>query len=208
MIKGGFARKLDAQQVARYRQDWIDRVKERRKRADEIASIYSLTGATPTTIENDKFAVSMPVYPTYDDPGLLKKYIDQILVIHQAQLMIAQLKWNSGRTVEMNQGSSDMVDFYSEVLSELAAFYPVGHFNSQLPSQYFSEIVSSRYLWHRLALEPKGGGSGGTIISNLVGGRVMFDLKEMIIEMVGSLLTAYSLEDEVNIKKWREKWLR
>ena len=39
LIKGGFGRKLDASQIIKYRKDWLDRVKQRKEKADEIASI-------------------------------------------------------------------------------------------------------------------------------------------------------------------------
>ncbi|MBK7289185.1 MAG: hypothetical protein IPI78_02430 [Chitinophagaceae bacterium] len=82
-----------------------------------------------------------------------------------------------------------MVDFYEEVLIELSTFYPKGHFNNLTPKNYFSELISSKYLWHRLVLEPRLG-TGGTIVSTMTGGNVMTDLKEMIIDMVNALLLA------------------
>src|ERR1700687_5108425 len=37
-IRGGFGRQLNANLVLEYRQDWLDRVRQRRDKADEIAS--------------------------------------------------------------------------------------------------------------------------------------------------------------------------
>src|SRR5450759_2549671 len=38
-IRGGFGRKLNADLVLKYRQDWLERVRKRRDKADEIAAI-------------------------------------------------------------------------------------------------------------------------------------------------------------------------
>lgn len=146
-------------------------------------------------------------YKTHDDMNLLKEYLEKILVIHQAQFTIAQTKWDTGVTATMNWGNSDMIDFYEEVLIELSTFYPKGHFNNQNPKSYFNEMVSSRFLWYRLILEPEGGGTGGTIISTLTGGSVMEDLKQMIVDMVTSLFM-FDVKEQFNIQKWKEDWLK
>jgi hypothetical protein len=206
MIKGGFGRKLEANQILKYRGEWLKRVKARKDKADEIASIQTVTGSTENvivTIINDEDFLD---YKTYDDPELLKDYLDKILIVHQAQLAIAQTKWDTGVTIVMNQGNSDMVDFYEEVLIELSTFYPKGHFSNQTPKNYFSELISSRYLWHRLVLEPHGIGTGGTIVSTMMGGNVMTDLREMIIDMVNALLWPYEIEEQIDLDKWREEW--
>ncbi len=206
MIKGGFGRKLESNQIIKYRSEWLDRVKNRKAKADEIASIQTVTGSTETVFVTITEGEDYLDYKTYDDPNILKDYLDKILIIHQAQLTIAQTKWDTGITAVMNQGNYDMVDFYEEVLIELSTFYPKGHFNNQTPKNYFSELISSRFIWHRLVLEPQGVGTGGTIVSTLTGGNVITDLKEMIIDMVNSLLWPYEIEEQIDLNKWREEW--
>lgn len=207
MIKGGFGRKLDAKQIIKYRTDWHDRVQNRKAKADEIASIQTVTGSTATVIVNNLSDVDYLDYKTSDDPNLLKDYLDKILIVHNAQLTIAQTKWDSGVTATMNQGSYDMVDFFEEVLIELSAFYPKGHFDNLAPKKYFNEIISSRFLWHRLVLEPKGVGTGGTIVSTMTGGNVMNDLKHMVVDMVNSLVLPYEIDGKIDLNKWRTEWV-
>lgn len=208
MIKGGFGRKLEANQVIKYRSDWHERVKNRKVKADEIASIKTVTGSTETVIVTKINEEDYLNYKTYDDPNLLKDYLDKILIVHKAQLIIAQTKWDTGLTMTMNQGSYDMVDFYEEVLIELSTFYTKGHFNSLTPKKYFSELISSRFLSHRLVLEPNGVGTGGTIVSTMTGASVMNDLKHMIVDMVNSLLLPYEIDGQIDLNKWRDEWLK
>ncbi|MEI9954914.1 MAG: HNH endonuclease signature motif containing protein [Ferruginibacter sp.] len=166
-IKGGFGRKLEANQIIKYRTAWIERVKTRKAKADELASIQTVTGSTENMIVTSTPSEDHLNYKTGDQLELLKDYLDKILIIHQAQLTIAQVHWDSGINSEMNQSSYDMIDFYEEVLIELSTFYPKGHFNNQSPKNYFSELIASRFFWHRLIAEPGGVGTGGTIISTM-----------------------------------------
>jgi hypothetical protein len=55
LLKGGFGRKLSADLVVEFRDDWVRRVSERRAKADELPAI-SMAGVTvlariPTTVE-------------------------------------------------------------------------------------------------------------------------------------------------------------
>lgn len=207
MTKGGFGRKLDANQIIKYRIDWHDRVKSRKEKADEIASIQTVTGSTETVIVNYNDNEDFLNYKTNDDPDLLKDYVQKILIVHNTQLTIAQTKWDTGVTATMNQGNYDMVDFYEEALIELSTFYPKGHFNNLQPNKYFSEVISNKFVWHRLILEPDGVGTGGAIVSTMTGGNVMNDLRHMVVDMVISLLLFYNIGVQIDLNRWRDEWL-
>jgi hypothetical protein len=61
-------------------------------------------------------------------------------------------------------------------------------------------------LWHRLVLEPDGVGTGGTIVSTMTGRNVMNDLRQMVVDMVNSLLCPYEIDGQIDLNKWREEW--
>lgn len=208
MIKGGFGRKLEANQIIKYRSDWQDRVRSRKEKADEIASIQTVTASTENVIVNYIDDEDLLNYKTNEDPSLLKDYLQKIPIVHNAQLAIARKKWDTGVTAKMNQENFDMVDFYEEVLIELSTFYPKGHFNNLPPKKYFSEIISSNFLWHRLVLEPDGVGTGGTIVSTMTVANVMNDLRYMIVDMAKSLLFRYDIDEHIDLIKWRDEWLK
>jgi hypothetical protein len=71
------------------------------------------------------------------------------------------------------------------------------------PLKLFSEIVSSRYAWHRMHLEPNGPGTGGTIVNVITGGRVMSDVEKMVEDMVMSLVED---DDEFDWDEWPKLW--
>ena len=156
LINGGFGRQLNASGIEKFKSEWIQRVASRRKSADELASINSIIGTPRNHVDNDDYLE----YKSQNDSKVLYEYLNKIIIVHKAQLMIAQTNWDSGINAKMNDASYDMIDFYQEVLVELATFYPKGHFNNKSPKAYFSEYISSRFLWHRLVLEPNGPGTG------------------------------------------------
>jgi hypothetical protein len=204
MINGGFGRKLNAAQVQKFREDWLIRVKKRKEDADKLASIETVTGSTKTVIHNDNEQYQYSKYKLVTDNDILSIYLENILQIHDKLLESSQEKWDSGVTAIMVQGNIDIINFYEEVLVELCSFYPKGHFDNKTPNTYITEIVSSKYLWHRLVLETDGLGTGGTIISTMVGGNVMEDLKAMIAQMAGAL----SFDNGIDFLTWKKKWMK
>ncbi len=207
MIKGGFGRKLDANQVIKYRNEWLERVQKRKEKADDIASIQSVTGSTENIVVENVLDDEFKDYKVYENPNILSEYLIKINIIKKAQLQIAQTKWDTGITGTMNQGNYDMVDFYEEVLVELSNFYPKGHFDKKAPKEYFREIISSRFSLHYNILEPDGAGNNGTIVSTLAGGNVMEDLKQLILNMVGALMFGHINEQTFDYNKWKKEWL-
>lgn len=206
MVKGGFGRKLESNQVTLFRNEWINRVKNRKDKADDIASLETVIGENIKENAILEFEDSFLEYKRYDNQTVLKHYLDSILLIHGAQLILSQVKWDSGRTDIMNQGNNDLIDFYEEVLIELSTFYPKGHFINQSPKIYFSEIISSKFRWHRLISEPQGLGTGGTIVSTIIGNSVINDLQEMIMQIINSLVLPYEIDDQIDLNKWREEF--
>jgi hypothetical protein len=219
MIKGGFGRKLEAQQIIKYSSAWIERVKNRRIEADKLFSIKQVNNENGS-ISDDKTIDFLKIEEEHDYIGIFKnksdfenktnelnEYLNRILIIHKAQMMIAQTNWDRGVTGIMNQANYDMVAFYQEILIELSTYYSDSKIYNENPEEFFSEIITSRFSWHRFVLEPNGSGTGGTMISVMVGGSVMEDLRQMILDMVNTLSYAYSLKTNFDFQKWKSEWL-
>jgi len=199
MIKGGFGRKLNATQILKYRSEWIERVKARKERADKIVSIKNVAGEEKSQSED------ILDYKTKADSWLLKKYLDKILIIQKAQLLIAQAGWE-GTTFEMLLATSDMIDFYEEILVKLSTFYPQGHFEKKHPKTFFSEIIASRFSFYRFIGEPEGEGTGGSIARLTMGNYVMNDTKLMVTNMAEALIEAYLYEEQDYFSNWKNSW--
>jgi hypothetical protein len=108
--------------------------------------------------------------------------------------------------VSQRGGAADVIDIYEQILLTLCSYYPPGHFSNVSVQDYLSELIASRYRWHRARWEPLGAGTGGTIIRVLVAGDVMADLESMISEISSNLLMQCGPTESVDFKSWSKEW--
>lgn len=208
-IKGGFGRKLDSNQIIKYKQEWTKRVQERRIQADNLASLKTTGEAKPNEESPTEFNYYDYLNTYWEDfenskefeTKRLENYLHKVAEIKKTVYKFAQPNWDTGVTMTMNQASYDIVDFYEEILNELSTFYPHQHFEED-PKKFFNELISSKYKWHRHIRDTFGLGRNGTIVSTVVAGVVMTEVDQMIIDMVTELSEKYEFE----FKKWLSKW--
>jgi hypothetical protein len=194
-IRGGFGRKLDAAQVIQYRDDWNNRVDQRRNAADTIAAAGQAGHVQPPFEQTRRNRLP--------EPRQLTNYVRTLPAILRDVYARSKPKWDSGVTQVMNEGSRDVVDVLEQILVTLAEWYPPGHFGGRTPRDYMNAMTASRYVWHRAHLEPNGSGTGGTIVRTITGGCVMDDLEEMVSDMVSSLADHL---DDFEFADWRAEW--
>jgi hypothetical protein len=206
-IKGGFGRKLDAEQVIKYKSEWLQRVKNRRDKADEIASMNGVEKETTYILEfNDGISAEDDDYETKievwnQDKEHLEKYLFKIIDIKAVVYKHAEPDIKKGVTLLVVQGCNSITDFYEEVLYELSKFYPFRHFGDD-PKQYINEQIGNKANWLRAINEPDGLGKGGTIVSIILSYAMVHTIDEMIMEMVRGLDHKYQLD----LNQWSEKW--
>jgi hypothetical protein len=197
-IQGGFGRKLNSDVVTRYLCDWCTRVASRRDKADELAALR-MAGATervPTTVE-EAAAFMVPV------DEALTAYAHSLPNILENAYAVARPRWDSGITSEMRQGTYDLIDVVIQIAVHLASWFPVNHFGERPFVEYFSDLVSSRFVWHWALAEPHGAGTGGTIAGPSTAAAVLDDTERAVDQMVTSLLRG---RDGFNLKFWRRQW--
>lgn len=195
-ISGGFGRKLNGGLVTKYRDEWIKRVDVQRIEADSL-SISRLSGSA-------KPAKKVGTVPYSEERSkAILEYINSLPAFRKEQKKKAQSEWDSGVTARMVNASYDYVDTLVGVLVTLASFYPEGNFDDDDPHKFFSEIISSRYSWHRAHAEPYGPGTGGTIVNVLTASDVISDVEKMIKDMSMSLV---GYDDQFDWKNWPRLW--
>lgn len=194
LIKGGFGRQLTAAEVVLYRNYWVQQV---RKRRDEAAKVVALA--------NDKFPSSTNNlgWTPKSDPEIIG-YLQALPLVRRAAYTAARPRWDSGVGSEMRMAAYEVVDIFEQVLNRLSAFYPPVHFG-QPAQEYFGAYIEARYRWHRSIYEPKGIGTGGTMVGEIVAGNVMSDLAALIEQLVEGLYFGYHLAD-FDLSDWREIW--
>lgn len=197
-IKGGFGRKLDAKLVTQYRDDWHARVVGRRDRADELAAFRMAGSAVvvPST-EPEAEALMIPA-----DEALVT-YATSLPSVLASGYSTAQSRWDTGITVEMVEGTYELIDLVVQMLGHLASWFPENHFGGQPAPEYFSQYVATRFAWHRALAEPDGVGTGGTIVGPVASAAVLGDVQKAVDEVVSSLLWE---REGFSLKAWRSEW--
>jgi len=199
-IRGGFGKHLKSSVVRQYKDDWILRVNKRRIQADTFA--VSQMGST--VIPTDAEATASTEDPANQtSKGSLNDYIGPLPSVKKALHEKSQAGWDTGNTREMIEANNDFIDGLQGIIIGLMGHYDNKFFDEQNPHEILSEIISSRFSWHHLYLEPLGPGTGGTIVRITCGGCVSADLDRMIIDMVCSL-SGY--EDSRGFNRWKQKW--
>lgn len=194
-VRGGFGRKLNAALVRQYRDDWHERVRMRRLRADEIA-VSALAGgfsAAPTGGDDEQSPSRAMVIP----------FIESLPVALHRAYALSRPKWDSGVTASMLDGTSDVIDVVQQLLIHLAAWYPPRHFDGKSARDYISTYIASRAVWHRAVAEPAGVGTGGTIVSVMVGASLLKDLEEAVCDVVSGLV---GYGDSFDFLAWKSAW--
>lgn len=195
-VRGGFGRRLDAAQVLQFRADWLERVRSRRDRADALAAdVMGGQGSTGRTTR----PATRPDLP-------LEDFVRTLPELRHRAYAAAQPAWDSGVTADMVNASYAVVEVLEDIVVSLAMYYPEGHFDRENPRDYFSELIASRFRWHRYHIETSGQGRGGTIVGPMVVGAVIDDLEQMVVDMVMSLTLDWEASADVDLEHWKEEW--
>lgn len=170
-LRGGFGRRLSAGVVTQYRDEWNRRVAARR------AIIASLTPLPQIAIELE----GLP-----EGERRLVAFITAIPSFIQSAHDLAQPQFDTGVTSEVMDGCYTVIDSMKKILLGLSRFYDAKQFDGD-PEAFFSDLIASRFRWHRAHMEPEGPGSGGTMIGPMAASAVMGDVQNMVDDMVSTL---------------------
>lgn len=194
MVSGGFGRKLNAEQIRKYRDDWIRRVQLRRDRSDELAAIAS-SGSTTTA---DQAVDDTPHAPNVLRMRLFVGHLpDAVAAAYKA----ASPQW-AGSNLQMIDGTQLVIDTLMRLWIPLAEWFPPNHFGRPA-EEYLEAYVDERWKWH-YALSFAGGdpqASSSFALSATQG--TMVDLESLIHQTVSAI--APYLED-FDLDAWESSW--
>jgi hypothetical protein len=200
-IRGGFGKKLRGVDVLKCRAAWLARVSAIRERADNIVAL-AMAGTVSTV---------QPAEQEWDEPSraVIVGYLNALPHLRKAAHTAAKPRWDSGIHSEMVEACYDVIEVFERALSHMASFYPRNHFGDGRPAAFFSALLTSRYSWYRAIYEPRGPGTGGSLVSEIVAGSVMGHAAVMITEMVEGLFYSLDLDPELSgfdMVVWRTAW--
>jgi len=191
--RGGFGRHLKADEVRRYRSDWLARVAARRARADELA-VSRIAGVK----------IPAPATESWTPPPItmLTPYVNSLPRALQLSYAAAREGWDSGVTLSMMGATLDVTEVLERIWLYLARWYPPTHFGDSSAEQYINDFLADRREFHRALAEPDGPGTGGTIVSLLVGGATLRDLEALVADTVAALTTGTTF----SFRSWSWRW--
>ena len=115
----------------------------------------------------------------------------------------AQQKWDSGITTTMREGNHDVISFLEGVWLKLSEFYPSNNFEGKDSKIYIKEYIQNRFDYHCSKHTPGGEFKGGTMVHVMIGGDVISDLNDLIVDLV---VTISLYNDSFDFKNWKKRW--
>lgn len=217
---GGFARHLDAAQVKHFRDDWVQRVTRRRDDADLLASEV-MAAVTRQAADVPQLTVHEAVGHSEGSSAVLGvgstlprpqvdiwTYVRTLPELKRRAYAAARPEWDSTVTARVVEASYRVIDVMQDILANLATRYPAGHFDVSDPRDYLSELIATRFRWHRYHHEPDGHGRNGAIVLPMIAASVLTDAEGMVAELVRSLTLDWSASTDYDFRAWKEEWDR
>jgi hypothetical protein len=187
-VSGGFGRHLSAADVRVHRDNWIRRVQERRERADQIA-VDRMTRVGETEGQRGPA------------PGAaLLPYVESLPAALQKAYELACPRWEEGSMADSRQATYDVIDVVERILVHLAAWCPPRHFGREAAEHFFSQHVTSRFLWRRGLAEAV---DGGNITVQLAAAAVLDDVERDVASLVQALIEEDHPEEWA---LWSKRW--
>src|SRR5438094_1913304 len=135
LVHGGFGKMLTAAEVRTDRDDWLERVRARRARADELsAQAMARVSTLPVT-----------------DPGSFRMppaaFVSSLPAIRKEAIARARQRWSGFSTADALNYHGEYIEALVGILTALAVFFPANHFDDRPAREYFSEAIAARFRW-------------------------------------------------------------
>ena len=150
---------------------------------------------------NDRKAIETPEYSPERADAILA-YVNSLPELRAQVGQRAKAAFDSGVTAEVVNASYEYIDALQGILVRLSGFYARGSFDGD-PQRFFSQMVASRFRWHRAHCEPAGPGTRGTVVNILCSRGVAADVEKMVEEMAQSLV---GYDDRFDWRNWPARW--
>jgi hypothetical protein len=207
-MRGGFGRGLSPEEISRYRDDWLERVRKRRDEADALASAaMARANASPRrgTAAAIEWVPPVGLAPATPDREGLDDFIAILPELRRQAYIMMQAR-NAVTTLDTVAAYGALNDVLRAALVKLLSYYPDNHFAEAGPAAYVSAVVSASTHWHYLRTNTSGVGLSGSLVQvNTVIG-VVRDLERMVEQTVGTLTGTDVREPDPFDEDWQARW--
>jgi hypothetical protein len=193
-VRGGFGKKLKADDVRVYRADWLARVAKRREEADKLV-IGRLSQGPAAQLDEEMWRM-----PSLD---ALATTIQTLPLIYEDISNRAEPHLSSIRRNDMLHGASMIIDVFAESWIRLSAWLPPLHFGSMTSQEYITAFIADCNRKNMSLHEPDGPGSGGREAAIYALGDTMADVENLIHSLVQKFAP---LLDDFSFDEWKARW--
>jgi hypothetical protein len=187
MIKGGFGRGLDAAQITQYRDEWVARAAELKRKADEIL-LQKQVGVIDVAGDIEMAA-----------------YIESLPDTMQRAYELAMPEWNGANLVKA-QATYQVIRVAEKLWIGLAAWYPTNHFGGKPAEEFIFQYIADRYALRHALMEPGGVRSGGTMMIPMIAYGVLLDVQAIILMAVRMMVNFSTLCSKVDLEVWEKRF--
>jgi hypothetical protein len=197
LVKGGFGRTLDAAQIIKYRDGWVARVAELKRKADEIL-LQKQIGVIDAASRAPK---------EWQQPGEIEMaaYIESLPDTMQRAYELAQPEWNGANLVKA-QATYQVIRVAEKLWIGLSAWYPTNHFEEKPAEEYIFQYVAGRFDLRHALMEPGGPRTGGTMMIPMVAYGVLLDVQTLIVLTVRMMVGFSPLASKIDLDAWQERF--
>jgi hypothetical protein len=197
MIKGGFGRSLDAAQVTNYRDEWVARVTELKRKADEIL-LQKQVGVIDAAARPPR---------EWQQPGDIETaaYIESLPDTMQRAYELAMPEWNNANFVKA-QATYQVIRVAEKLWIGLAGWYPTNHFGGEPAEEFIFKYIADRYALRHALMEPGGVRSGGTMMIPMIAYGVLLDVQTLILMTVRMMINFSSLCSKIDLDSWEKRF--
>jgi hypothetical protein len=192
-IRGGFSKKLKAADVKVCRDDWLERVRERKREADRIV----VARMSNIAVKSDSHDWERP------SRHLLVTTIQTLPLIYEDVYTRADPYLSSIVRGDMLKGLQMVLDVFAESWVRLVAWYPPKHFGNVRAEEYIAAFIAERNATNLALWEPDGPGSGGREAAIYALGETVTDVERLLGDLVEAL--GRSVED-FDYGQWQTRW--
>jgi hypothetical protein len=197
MIKGGFGRSLGAAQVTQYRDEWVARVADLKRKADEIL-LQKQIGVIDAAGKAAK---------EWQQPGEIEMaaYIESVPDTMQRAYDFAMPDWNRANMTKA-QATYQVIRVAEKLWVGLAAWYPPNHFGEMPTEDFIFQYITDRFDLRHALMEPGGPRSGGTMMIPMIGYGVLLDVQALVVMTVRMMVGFSALCSKIDLESWQKRF--
>ena len=180
-----------------YRDEWVTRVTEIKKKADEIL-LQKQLGVIDAANKTSR---------DWQQPGDIEMaaYIESLPDTMQRAYELAQPDWNGANLIKA-QATYQVIRVAEKLWTGLSTWYPPRHFGEKSTEEFIFQYIADRFDLRHSLMERGGTRTGGTMMIPMIAYGALLDIQALIVLTVRMMVGFSTLTSKINLEKWEERF--